>query len=318
MCVLPARLSHRSGGRSFAAFAAVLALAGWGAARGAESITIPNASFETQPDSYVNINIDAWQKASKPAWYVEGGGFLWTQLTGAFKNTAASSSDHIDNCDGAQAIWLFAVPEVALFQDYTSVDWNDPAPTHAFNATFEIGKTYTLTVGVIGGGGGMLEGASLQISLYYRDGTGNKVTVGATSISNSLATFPTNTHLVDCQVRVPVVRPGDAWAGQKIGVQFLSTVGLDLQGGYWDLDNVRLSATADPALQCAPAGTNARTSFLAATGYQYQLQSSDTLLSSSWSPYGAPLSGNGTESVTLFPFAGSPRKFFRVVVTPAP
>ena len=301
---------------SLATLAAVLALAGWSAVRGAESITIPNASFDTQPDSYVNINIDAWQKAPKPAWYVESGGFLWTQLAGAFKNTAAASSDHIDNCDGAQAVWLFAVPEVALFQDYDSVDWNDPAPTHAFNAAFEVGKTYTLTVGIIGGGGGMLEGVSMQISLYFRDGAGGKVTVGAASVVHTLATFPTTTHLVDCQVRVPVVRPGDAWAGQKIGVQFLSTVSTDLQGGYWDLDNVRLTATADPALQSTPAGGSARVSYLAANGYQYQLQSSDTL--QSWSPQGSPVSGTGAEAATLFPLAGSARKFFRVTVTPAP
>ena len=294
----------------------LLLRAGLGGAFGAEAITIPNASFETQPDNYVNINIDAWQKAPKPAWYVESGGFLWTQLTGAFKNTPPASADHIDNCDGNQAIWLFAVPEVALFQDYDTVDFNDPAPTHAFDATFEIGKTYTLTVGVIGGGGGMLEGASLQISLYFRDGAGNKVTIGATSVVHTVSTFPSTNHLVDCVVRVPVVRPGDAWAGQKIGVQFLSTVSLELQGGYWDLDNVRLSAAADPALQSAPAGGNARISYLAATGYQYQLQSSDTL--QSWSPHGVPVAGTGAEAATLFPTTGTARKFFRVAVTPMP
>jgi hypothetical protein len=73
--------------------------------------------------------------------------------TGIFKNSPTNSSDHIDNCDGDQAIWLFAVPEVALFQDNNSVDWDDPAPTHAFDAKFEIGKSYQLTVGLLGGRG---------------------------------------------------------------------------------------------------------------------------------------------------------------------
>ena len=302
--------------RRCAIAALACALAGWGGALGADAIPVPNASFETQGNSYVNVNIDAWQKAPKPAWYVESGGFMWTQLTGAFKNPAPGSADRIDNCDGNQAIWLFAVPEVALFQDYDTVDFNDPAPTHAFNATFEVGKTYTLTVGVIGGGGGMSEGASLQISLYYRDGAGSKVTVGAGTFIHTVAAFPSTNHLVDCQVRVPVVKPGDAWAGQKIGVQFLSTVSAELQGGYWDLDNVRLSAAADPFLQAAPAGSQARISYLAAPGYQYQLESSNTL--QAWAPQGTSVLGTGAETVALFPIVGSPVKFFRVTYAKTP
>src|SRR5262249_29890310 len=78
------------------------------------AISIPNNSFESPATPYVSINIDSWQKSDKPAWYQEGGGLLWTQLTGIFKNTPTNSSDHIDNCDGNQALWLFAVPEVAL------------------------------------------------------------------------------------------------------------------------------------------------------------------------------------------------------------
>src|SRR5580765_1095809 len=95
----------------------------------AGSITVPNGSFESPATSFVSINIDSWQKNPKPDWYVESGGFLWSQLTGIFKNTSAGSSDHLDNCDGNQALWLFAVPEVALFQDYNSIDWSNSVPT---------------------------------------------------------------------------------------------------------------------------------------------------------------------------------------------
>jgi hypothetical protein len=45
---------------------------------------------------------------------------------------------------------------------------------------------------------------------------------------------------VDCHVDVPVAKSTDAWAGQHIGIQFKSTVSTNLEGGYWDLDNVRL------------------------------------------------------------------------------
>lgn len=231
-----------------AALAGTLCLGAWSGWLRAEVINVPNASFESPASTYVSIYIDSWQKSPKPAWYPETGGFDWTQLTGSFKNTPPGSSDRIDNCDGNQAIWLFAVPEVGLFQDYDSVDWDDPAPTHAFDATYAVGKSYELTVGVIGGGGNMSPGVTLEIGLYYRDAASNRITVAATSITNTTAVFGSTTHLVDFQVRVPPVKASDAWAGRHIGVRFLSTVGFDLQGGYWDLDNVRLNAIREPSL----------------------------------------------------------------------
>ncbi len=279
-------------------------------------INIPNASFESQTNN-IDINIDSWQKSAKPDWYDESSGFLWSQLTGAFRNTPTNSADHIDNCDGNEAIWLFADLEVAIFQDYDSMDWNDPTPTHAFDARFDVGQSYQLTVGVIGGGGVMLEGASLDIGLYYRDAASNKVTVAATSITNTAVLFPNNTHLVDFQVRVPTVKPGDAWAGQHVGVQFLSTVITNLQGGYWDLDNVRLEAILDPpTLNFTPAGPDLRISWSSATGYQYQLKISEDL--EFWSDYDSPLPGTGGEVFKLVPTSGQTNAFFAVLAIPAP
>jgi len=224
----------------------------------AASVDVPNSSFESPPTSFVSILIDSWEKTSKPGWYVEDGGFLWTQLTGAFKNTAANSPDHITNCDSNQAIWLFAVPEVGLFQDYNSMDLDDPVPSHAFNERFEVGRSYHLTVGVIGSGGGMQPGATLELSLYYRDSATNRVTVAATTVTNLLTVFSNSTQLVDCMVNVATVRSNDPWAGQNIGIMFLSTVSTNLQGGYWDLDNVRL--LEGPAL-LNPSATNNQLQF---------------------------------------------------------
>src|SRR5882762_8178369 len=114
----------------------------------AGTIAVPNASFELPVTGYASPNINSWQKSAKPAWYDETGGFFWTQLTGEFKNTPANSPDHIDNCDGNQAIWMFVIPEVALFQDFDSTDWQNLPPSHTFNATFVLGQSYDLTVGV--------------------------------------------------------------------------------------------------------------------------------------------------------------------------
>ena len=221
-------------------------LAAWFGTLQAGTIHIPNGSFESPVTTFVDVNIDNWQKGAKPGWFNESGGFLWSQETGTFKNTPPASSDHLDNCDGGQAIWMFAVPEVELFQDYDSVAWNDPAPSNAFDARFEVGKSYDLTVGINGGGGGMSNGATMRITLYYRDTASNRVAVGTTTITNSPVIFPTHTHLTDFHVRVPMVGSGDACAGRNIGVQLLSTVTTNLQGGYWDLDNVRLSSVREP------------------------------------------------------------------------
>lgn len=244
-------------------FSFAIAVATLGSLVGASQagpIPIPGHSFESPATPFVSINIDFWQKSPKPDWYVEGGGFLWTQLTGIFKNTPAGSADHIGNCDGNQAVWLFAVREVALFQDYDSTDWAHTEPSHAFDARFEPGKSYRLTAGVIGGGGNMLEGASLQVALYYRDGASNQVVIASTNIVFGRALFPTTTHLVDCHAHLPVVKESDPWANQHIGILLRSSVtDTNLEGGYWDLDNIRL--LAGPAL-LEPSRSNGQFNFV--------------------------------------------------------
>jgi hypothetical protein len=51
------------------------------------------------------------------------------------------------------------------------------------------------------------------------------------------------------------VKESDPWAGKHIGIQMLSTVTTNLQGGYWDLDNVRLAAISELRLS-SPVSTN--------------------------------------------------------------
>jgi hypothetical protein len=196
-------------------------------------IYIPNASFELPETTFVNVDIDSWQKSPTPWWYDESGGFLWSQLTGVFLNVPPVDPDHIDNCDGNQAVWLFAVPEVELFQDLT--------------ATFEVGQSYHLTVGIIAGGGNMKDDVPIEIRLYYRDAENKKVTAGATTFAYNSDTGYVK-HFNDVRLDLPQVRPTDPWAGKNIGVQLVSTLTLaDLDpdtgkaGGYWDLDNVRLT-----------------------------------------------------------------------------
>jgi hypothetical protein len=288
----------------------------WRPALRAAAILVPNASFELPEVVFVEPVVDSWQNRPQPQWYDESREGPWSQQTGVFKNTPPTSANHIDNCDGNQAIWLFANPDAGLFQDYDSTGGTNTTPTHSFDAKFDVGKSYQLTAGVIGGGGGMLEGASLEISLYYRDAASNMVTVAATSITNTQTIFPTNTHLIDFQVRMPSVKPSEPWSGQHIGVQFLSTVSLEMRRGYWDLDNVRLEAFLDPlALSFMMAGPDLRISWLSATGYHYQMKISDDL--DFWSDYDSPLPGTGGELSKLVSKSGQANAFFKVLAMPA-
>lgn len=214
----------------------------------AATVPVPNASFEGPLTLFADQRIDSWEDNPKPPWYDELTNGPWDQLTGVFKNTDPGTFNHIHNIDGAQAAFLFNLPQVGIFQDYNSTDWAHPLPSHEFNAIYQVGKAYQLTVGLIGGGGNMTNGSSLGISLYYRDASSNMVTVAFTNVVHSLALFPDTTNFVDIPLSLPVVNPTDPWAGQNIGIAIFTTIGFELAGGYWDLDNVRLLEFERPRL----------------------------------------------------------------------
>lgn len=211
----------------------------------AAQLAVPNASFELPVTDFADPFLDAWEKTPKPFWYDESGGFLWMQLTGVFKGLPEEEPEHIVNLDGDQALFLFAVPEVGIFQDQ--------AVSEAFDVRFEVGQAYRLTVGAIGGLGNMQEGVTLSIGLYYRDDAGDRVTIRQTTVEHDVAVFLPEgpRRFVDFSVTVPPVAAEDPWAGRHVGIEFLSTVRPDLAGGYWDLDNVRLEALEAPRLRDA-------------------------------------------------------------------
>jgi hypothetical protein len=217
-------------------------------------VAVPNASFEAplapRESPYAFPDMAEWQITPQPIGYDPSTNGPWEFHFGTFYNVPFPGY-YIDNLDGEQAAFLFAVPEAGLFQDYNST------PSHAFNATFEVGNAYDLTVGVNGGeGGGLMPGATLRLGLYYRDAASNIVMVATTSVTHSTETFPNHTHLVDFQVHVPTIQTSDPWAGKNVGIQILSTVSFGLQGGTWGLDNVRLVKTPAPTLFNAAFTTN--------------------------------------------------------------
>jgi len=200
--------------------------------------------------------LEAWQETAQPGWYnpADFDNSPWSYLAGTFynlpdfTNSSGANTTYIYNCVGDQAAFLQAVPGVGIFQD--------------IDATFNVGKAYTLTVGLIGGGGGMPDGSTFQLSLYYQDGT-NMVTVAATTVTNTPANYPADTYFVNSQLQTPAVQATDPWAGQDIGIELLATPDLDDPadwGGYWDVDNVQLVETTPPGLT-TPALTNSQFQF---------------------------------------------------------
>jgi hypothetical protein len=221
---------------------ALLALAPMSAKAG--NLYVPNASFESQPTQFADPRIDSWQIPAQPSSFNTNVFGSWANLAGVFANTSPTNSDHIVNATGNQLAYLFSYPQMALFQDYNSTDWSGAPPSHAFNATYQPGMSYTLTVGLTGSSDEPLSpGATLLAELYYVDSSSNMVAVATTNITYDTNVFSHLTNLIDFQVTVTNVHTNDPWAGKHIGILFESTVAPQLIGGVWDLDNVRLTTS---------------------------------------------------------------------------
>lgn len=217
----------------------------------AQPIFVPNHSFESQSGIgfpyETNPFLDSWQKIGEPASYAYLGSGTppWYGTSGAFVNVSVYNPTPYANVLGAQAGYILMAPQVTLFQDYTT------SPTHDFNATFEIGKSYNLTIGLFAKSSfnAIVPGTTLELSLYYLDDLSTKIKVGSTVVSYSAAAFPLTPtlNLIDYQVNVPTVTAGDAWAGKHIGIQLESTIPIEMTSfGNWDFDNVRLTAVPEP------------------------------------------------------------------------
>lgn len=289
----------------------LLAVLGPGLAAATVSLPVPNASFERPATPFVDTRIESWIKTPKPADYVESGGQLWDQLNGVFKNTNPEKPNHIDNIDGNQAAYLFAVPDTGISLEGTEIGGSFPV-------RFSVGDAFSLTVGVIGGGGNMAEGAGLRVELYALGDGGTRIPVRSTTVLFSMDQFPSTTHFVDVSVSTPEVSAADAWAGRSLGIGIYSAVTRDsgLAGGYWDLDNVRLTASRPDTFSLSYALTEGKlhVTWPGSAGTRYQVETSSDL--GSWKDLGAPLNGSGQTLGVELPISEVPTTFVRVVTAP--
>jgi hypothetical protein len=170
-----------------------------------------------------------------------------------------------------------------------------------------------LTVGLTGSTDEPLtQGSTIQLSLYYRDSASNMVTVAATTVTYNTNVFTNLALLTDYSVQVPGVRATDPWAGQNIGIQLLCTPSLELAGGYWDADNVRLVDTT--ALNVVNATlTNGQIQFTVKSepGETFQILGTTNLSLpvANWSSLGSVSDVTGNLSFTVQP-SGSGQEFY--------
>ncbi len=192
----------------------------WAAAPVVVPIPVMNASFEApaiDPNGFPAVPVaEGWLEVDLDT--------AASSNTGVFLNTPVGSPDSLVNADGRQLAFLGSQKGNALEQDLKTV--------------YRVGCDYRLTVGV----GVSLRfppsaavpADTIELVLYYVDGNQPVDIVHQAVEPNGLSV----TQLRDFSVSLPTVRPGDAWAGKTIGVAIRAA---GKAGGFWDLDNVRLT-----------------------------------------------------------------------------
>ena len=206
----------------------------------AQSILVTNDSFES-PTVPIGVpawpQVDNWQKNPQPASFNpdDFGGITWDQLSaGVFPNPSMGEAGYIDNITGSQAGYVWSFPGAGISQE--------------LSATYQPGLAYRLTVGAFANSDlrQLPDGSFFSISLYYLD-AGSSMTIAMEPVTYTAAFFSQADHFYDFTLTTDVVQSGDPWAGQNVGIA-LSAQSISGQGfGFWDVDNVRLTAVPEPS-----------------------------------------------------------------------
>ena len=181
-----------------------------------DAIPVVNYSFEDPivpfSDPYALPYVTGWNEIDLDTDY--------SANTGVFLNVTG-----ILGTDGGQLAFLGSAQGNALLQDLSAV--------------YQAGKSYKLTVGIcVSGAYRPPDPNGVQLAFYYQEPNDPNVLdiISATTLPPS--TF-TSTELEDNSIYLPAVQVEDAWAGKTIGIAIRAT---GTAGGFWDLDNVRVTA----------------------------------------------------------------------------
>jgi hypothetical protein len=212
-----------------------------------QPIAVPDFDFSNPPDAkdafFATIpsssaGIGSWQVPPPPDYWAMSGASAdqWYECTGVFYNDPMNK--FITNASGSQCGYITANIGLSLSQTLSS--------------TYEVGKSYQLTVGLGGGSGRfgpMPQGTPIDIGLYYLDGAGSPQFVGTSEVtwSGSLSSGYVTT-LTDYSLTVPAIGMGDPAVGQNIGIAIFEPATAPTDGSYWDVSKVRLvAAVPEPA-----------------------------------------------------------------------
>ena len=184
----------------------------------AEAIPVANHSFESpvvppesDPPAYPVVS--DWIELDNDTDY--------STNTGVFTNVAYA---YIAGTDANQLAFLGSEQGNALLQDLA--------------ATYQVGKSYEMTVGIcVSGSYQPPDPNGLELAFYYKEANDpNRLDiVSATTLAPSSFT---STVLEDNSIYLPTVQAEDAWVGKTIGIATRATGPM---GGYWNLDNVRVT-----------------------------------------------------------------------------
>lgn len=160
--------------------ATVLGGAGMGALYGGP-VFVPNGSFEAPLHRLRMSRLMSscrLMRGRRLQSILVGRDGVWAvdQLIGIFANTPPVTPPAWKTATGARRCICLPILGVGVFQDYDSIGSSTNAPSHAFDARFEVGQSYRLTAGVtISYYQPPTNGATLELSLYYRDAASNQV-----------------------------------------------------------------------------------------------------------------------------------------------
>jgi hypothetical protein len=192
----------------------------------ADSIPVANPSFEIPAIDPIENPFMAIPFA--PFWIELDLDTEYSANTGIFRNTPPDSpyGDHIVNAHGYQLAFLSSQSGNAFLQNLP--------------ATYEAGRNYRLDVDVCPSmrypPAAIDPNNALILEFYYTNNEPNLVSLHTAIVPS---TELTTNVLKTFSVMLPTVQADAPWAGQPIGIALRAN---GAAGGYWDLDNVRVTA----------------------------------------------------------------------------